>query len=94
MPVHDEPGAVQFQYKKGFSALGAGLGLGTSDGGGAAPPAAWQERPQAVEPARLPPALELDEFISLDVEPAAAQPVGLGSGRGRQAMAPLLPTPT
>lgn len=70
VPVHDEPGAVQFQYRTAFSALG-GADDAVLGGGGQAPLAALPPPPAA--PLNLPPALEgVDEFISFDVEPAAA----------------------
>lgn len=64
-PVHQEPGAVQFQYSKAYGALGGGLDLGNS---AAAPqPLLTADRPQSAEPARLPPALEeVEDFISLE----------------------------
>ena len=80
VPVHDEPGAVQFKYNTSYVALGGGLALGGGGGGGAngaaaaEPLSVWEERPQAAEPAKLPPPLEdLDDFISLEEAAPAAQ---------------------
>lgn len=84
VPVHDEPGAVQFKYNTSYVALGGGLALGGGSGANGAaaaePPSVWEERPQAAEPAKLPPPLEdLDDFISLEEAAPAAQ---VGGWRG------------
>lgn len=86
-PIHAD--ATGFLYIKNNPLLGGGLGLGGGNGGGAPPPPpAAEERAQAVEPAKQPPALgeDLEDFISLDgpAEPAAAQVSG---GFGARCMA-------
>lgn len=73
--VHDEPGAVQFTYRRA-AALSFSLGTGLAANGAAAADgllAVVDERVQSVQPA-VPPALEeeLEDFISLDAPPAAA----------------------
>ncbi|PRW59743.1 non-canonical poly(A) RNA polymerase PAPD5 [Chlorella sorokiniana] len=81
VPVHDEPGAVQFKYTTSYVALGGGLALGGSGGGGngaaaaaAEPLSVWEERPQAAEPAKQAPPLEdLEDFISLEEAAPVAQ---------------------
>ena len=90
VPVHDEPGAVQFQYNTSYVALGGGLSLGGGGGGGGSSGGSgaaaellsvWEERPQEAEPAKLPPPLEdLDDFISLEDAAPSAQVGGLCRG--------------
>lgn len=80
VPVHSD--VQPYKYSSSYVALGGGLNLGGGGGGGGSqvlpPLAVAEERQQsgAQEPAAAErPRLEeaLDDFISLDVEPAAAQ---------------------
>jgi hypothetical protein len=100
VPVHDEPGAVKFQYTS-FGAIGGGFVLGGGGGGGSAAAAPLLavavERQQLAAPAaaQQAPALEeyLEDFISLAppapaAEPKVRRPCARGETPGVQAVLP------